>query len=225
MSNLLPLVARGDRQAAAECIGKYGPLVWSLARRFFRDGRDAEDATQDAFLEIWVHAHSFDPDIASEATFIAMIARRRFIDAQRRTRRRPRTEPLLPEQERQAIDHQARRHRAEEHVLEAGLVREAVAAAALADVLVRLGPAAWAEAERTVDRALALAAAIGARSVEAQALLARARLALDRDDVVVARRALERARDLGRAIGLIRYEGIIALLLTQTDTAPAAASA
>jgi len=102
MSNLLPLVARGDRQAAAECIGKYGPLVWSLARRFFRDGRDAEDATQDAFLEIWVHAHSFDPDIASEATFIAMIARRRFIDAQRRTRRRPRTEPLLPEQERQA---------------------------------------------------------------------------------------------------------------------------
>ncbi len=107
----------------------------------------------------------------------------------------------------------------------AGRQREAVAAAALADVLVRLGPATWAEAERTVDRAAALAEAINSRSVQAQALVARARLALDRDDVAVARRALERARDLGRAIGMTRYERIIALLLTQTETTPAAVSA
>lgn len=97
MSDLLPLIANGDRAAAALCIKKYGPLVWGIARRFFADQRDAEDATQDAFLSIWAQAQTFDPKVAPEITFVAMIARRRFIDAQRRTRRRPAMEPLLEE--------------------------------------------------------------------------------------------------------------------------------
>lgn len=103
MTDLLPLVALGDRAAAKLCIDRYGPLIWSLARRFFADPSDAEDAVQEAFLSIWMHAPTFDPKLSAESTFVAMVARRRFIDSQRRTRRRPRTEPL----ERATVEPQA----------------------------------------------------------------------------------------------------------------------
>jgi len=106
----------------------------------------------------------------------------------------------------------------------AGRLRILLAKAALADVLVRQGPSTWAEAERTVDRALGLAEAIGCRSVQVQALLARARLALAHDATDDARRALEAAQARGREIGLVRYDRLIALLLTQVDVGLSAAA-
>ena len=68
-------------------ITAYRGLVWSIARRF--EPRDVEDAVQDVFLDVWKHAHRFDPAISSEATFVAMIARRRVIDRRRRQARWP----------------------------------------------------------------------------------------------------------------------------------------
>jgi RNA polymerase sigma-70 factor (ECF subfamily) len=56
-----------------------------LARRFF--AADAEDAVQEIFLDLWRNAKRFDPTIASEPVFVAMIARRRLIDRQRRAKR------------------------------------------------------------------------------------------------------------------------------------------
>jgi RNA polymerase sigma-70 factor (ECF subfamily) len=49
---------------------------------------DAEDAVQEIFVDVWKHAERFDPLLASEATFIAMIARRRLIDRLRYANRR-----------------------------------------------------------------------------------------------------------------------------------------
>jgi RNA polymerase sigma-70 factor (ECF subfamily) len=94
---LLARVAAGDAAAVRECIARYGGLVWSIARKF--EAADAEDAVQEIFLELWRSAARFDPAVASEATFIAMIARRRLIDRQRTRRRRPTTEqlPELPQ--------------------------------------------------------------------------------------------------------------------------------
>jgi len=92
---LLPLIADGDREAVQECIDRYGGLVWSLARRFTSTEADAEDATQDIFLDIWKSASRFNPDVASETTFIAMIARRRLIDRRRKASRRPQSEVLF----------------------------------------------------------------------------------------------------------------------------------
>lgn len=51
------------------------------------NGADAEDAVQEIFVEIWRNAFRFDPGIASETAFIAMIARRRLIDRRRRMAR------------------------------------------------------------------------------------------------------------------------------------------
>jgi RNA polymerase sigma-70 factor (ECF subfamily) len=92
---LLPLIASGDKDAVQHCIDRYGGLVWSLARRFTGTDTDAEDATQDIFLDIWKSASRFDPGVASETTFVAMIARRRLIDRRRRESRQPAREAIF----------------------------------------------------------------------------------------------------------------------------------
>lgn len=94
MIPLLTRVADGDRAAIRECISRYGGLIWSLARRASRAQDDAEDAVQEIFLDLWKSAGRYDPAVGSEATFIAMIARRRLVDRRRVQKRAPETEPL-----------------------------------------------------------------------------------------------------------------------------------
>ena len=81
---VLPRIATGEADAVAECLKRYGNLVWSLARRSCSDVQTAEDAVQDIFLKLWKVANRFDPEIASETTFVAMIARRWLIDLSRK---------------------------------------------------------------------------------------------------------------------------------------------
>lgn len=88
---ILQRIAAGDTAAVDECLEKYGGLVWSLAKQLTRTQDDAEDATQEVFVELWQKASSFAPDKSSESTFIAMVARRRLIDRLRRDERRPMT--------------------------------------------------------------------------------------------------------------------------------------
>jgi RNA polymerase sigma-70 factor (ECF subfamily) len=94
-SSVLQRIAGGDAAAVRECIEQYGALVWSLARRLSRTPSDAEDATQDIFLDIWRSAGRFDESQGSDKVFIAMIARRRLIDRLRKTTAEP---PMDPEE-------------------------------------------------------------------------------------------------------------------------------
>lgn len=87
-NTILQRIADGDQSAVDECLNTYGGLVWSLARRMLRNTEDAEDAVQEIFLDVWKNAERFDPDQASETTFVAMIARRRLIDRIRHVQRR-----------------------------------------------------------------------------------------------------------------------------------------
>ena len=88
-SPVLPRVAIGDAAALQECIDRYSGLIWSLARRFLSRQPDAEDAVQEVYIALWKNAARFDAEIASEPTFVAMIARRRLIDRRRRLSRDP----------------------------------------------------------------------------------------------------------------------------------------
>lgn len=92
--NILPALAAGDPRAAEDFLAQYGDLLWSLARRFSDDHAEIEDAVQEAVIEIWKSASKFDPNVASETTYVAMIARRRYIDRLRQRKRRPTPEPL-----------------------------------------------------------------------------------------------------------------------------------
>ncbi|MCB9867751.1 MAG: sigma-70 family RNA polymerase sigma factor [Phycisphaerales bacterium] len=87
--SLLQRVAAGDTAAVAACVDAFGGLVWSLARRLIGHAEEAEDAVQEVFIELWKNAARFDPEVAAESTFVAMIARRRLIDRRRRLARRP----------------------------------------------------------------------------------------------------------------------------------------
>jgi RNA polymerase sigma factor (sigma-70 family) len=89
---ILHRVAAGDSTAVQECLDRYGGFVWSLARRFSKQPSEAEDAAQEVFIELWRKAGRFDPSVASEMTFVAMIARRRLIDRNRRRQRGPTSE-------------------------------------------------------------------------------------------------------------------------------------
>jgi RNA polymerase sigma-70 factor (ECF subfamily) len=94
--SLLERVAGGDRAAVPRLLDEYGPLVWSIARKLVGTA-GAEDVVQEVFIQLWKNAHRFDPERASEATFITTIARRRAIDHQRRVGRRPELEELPDE--------------------------------------------------------------------------------------------------------------------------------
>ena len=86
---LLQRVGEGDTQAVAECIDRFGGLVWSLARKLIGNPAEAEDAVQEVFIGLWKNAARYDPSVGSETTFVTMIARRRLIDRWRKTSRRP----------------------------------------------------------------------------------------------------------------------------------------
>lgn len=90
--NVLERIAAGDAAAVKECMSAYGNLVWALARRLSASASDAEDATQEIFLDIWKSASRYDAAVASESVFITTIARRRLIDRLRARKRRPVTE-------------------------------------------------------------------------------------------------------------------------------------
>lgn len=100
--NLLPLIASGDQSAVEACLDRYGGLVWSLARRMCPTRDEAEDAVQEIFIEVWKNAGRFDASIASEVTFIAVIARRRLIDRRRKAGRRPDESSIIEETVRDA---------------------------------------------------------------------------------------------------------------------------
>ena len=71
---IIERVAAGDPAAVDECIRAYGPLVWSMARRWLRDDVAAEDVVQEVFIQVWKSAERFDPRRAAESTWIAAIA-------------------------------------------------------------------------------------------------------------------------------------------------------
>lgn len=86
--NLLPEIAAGNPGAVDQFLRRHSGMVWGLARRFCRSAEDAEDATQDIFVDVWKSAERYDPRAGSEVTFVMTIARRRLIDRVRRQGRR-----------------------------------------------------------------------------------------------------------------------------------------
>lgn len=83
MKTILQRISAGEHGAIRECLAEYGDLVWRLALRYLRNYADAEDATQEVFVSLWVTAQRYDPSRGPEAAWVATIAHRRLTDFSR----------------------------------------------------------------------------------------------------------------------------------------------
>jgi RNA polymerase sigma factor (sigma-70 family) len=90
---LVALVARGDETALAELYDRVSRVAYGLALRVVRDERYAEDAVQEAFLQVWRSAATFRAERAKASTWILTLVHRRAVDLVRREDRRQ-TDPL-----------------------------------------------------------------------------------------------------------------------------------
>ncbi len=79
----------GDNAALRQIFDEYGPMVLGLARKLV--GPDAEDLTQQVFLDVWRSRTRFDPGKGSLGAWLTGITRFKAIDHWRASGRRPST--------------------------------------------------------------------------------------------------------------------------------------
>lgn len=77
---LLRLSARGDEAAFARLYDATAARLHGLALRVVRDPAQAEEVTQEAYLEIWRHSARFDPGRGSALGWMLTIAHRKAVD-------------------------------------------------------------------------------------------------------------------------------------------------
>jgi RNA polymerase sigma factor (sigma-70 family) len=92
--DVLAACAAGDEQALASLYDRFGKVAYGLALRIVRDAALAEDAVQEAFLDVWRQADRFDSSRGKASSWILMLVHRRAVDLVRRQAR----SNALPEQ-------------------------------------------------------------------------------------------------------------------------------
>jgi RNA polymerase sigma-70 factor (ECF subfamily) len=73
-------VASGDRAAFSTVYDLMAGRVYGLCRRILIDTHQAEEVTQEVFLEVWQTAPRFDPARGRAASWITTITHRRAVD-------------------------------------------------------------------------------------------------------------------------------------------------
>jgi RNA polymerase sigma-70 factor (ECF subfamily) len=94
LEGLLALVAGGDEQAFAELYGRVAPAVFGLVARVVRDPAQAEEVTQEVFVELWRTASRFDPARGTARSWVMTCAHRRAVDRVRSAERAARRDDL-----------------------------------------------------------------------------------------------------------------------------------
>ena len=78
--NLLRRAGRGDQVSFAELYDQLAPMVHGVVQKVVRDPAQAEEVTQEVFVELWRLAARFDGTKGSARTWAATVAHRRAID-------------------------------------------------------------------------------------------------------------------------------------------------
>ncbi|MBM7505565.1 RNA polymerase sigma-70 factor (ECF subfamily) [Agromyces aurantiacus] len=80
LEHLLEATGRGDRAAFAELYDRTAARVFGLVRRLVVDPAQAEEVTQDVYLEIWQTAPRFMADRGAALSWMFTMAHRRAVD-------------------------------------------------------------------------------------------------------------------------------------------------
>ncbi len=95
LGGYLRRMAAGDPDALAEFYDKTRRRAFGLALRIVGDAASAEEATLDAYDQVWRKADSFDGERGSPLTWLLTITRSRALDHLRKKRRRADRETVL----------------------------------------------------------------------------------------------------------------------------------
>ncbi|GAA1525483.1 ECF RNA polymerase sigma factor SigK [Agromyces terreus] len=80
LEDLLVATAAGDRDAFSALYDATSARVFGLVRRLLVDSAQAEEVTQDVFLEAWQTAARFDPERGAAIPWLLTLAHRRAVD-------------------------------------------------------------------------------------------------------------------------------------------------
>jgi RNA polymerase sigma-70 factor, ECF subfamily len=96
---LMARVAEGDREAFTELFDRLAPSILGVLTRLLRQRGLAEEALQETFLQGWLQAENYRPEVGSPRAWLLNIARSRGLDALRRegSRRRREEEAFVQE--------------------------------------------------------------------------------------------------------------------------------
>ena len=122
--DLLRRSGRGDEAAFAALYDATATRVFGLALRVVRDRAQAEEVTQEAFLEIWRTAGRYDPDRGSPLAWLLTITHRKAVDRVRASEAASRRD-VTYHQQNQPVDHDSTAEAAQAS-LEAHRVRRAL---------------------------------------------------------------------------------------------------
>jgi len=124
LGELLKRCGRGDQHAFAELYDAVAARAHGLALRVVRDPAQAEEVTQEAFLDIWKNSGRFDPAKGSPLGWLLTIVHRKSVDRVRSAEASTRRDATYHQQN-QPIDHDATAEAAQAS-LEARRVRAAL---------------------------------------------------------------------------------------------------
>lgn len=85
---MLARVVRGDQGAFSELYDRLSGPLYSLVVRMLGDATEAQDALQDAFVQIWRRSASYDAGQSSVFSWAVLLTRSRVIDRLRARGRR-----------------------------------------------------------------------------------------------------------------------------------------
>jgi len=126
LSDLLKRAARADTEAFAVFYDQTSSRAFGLAVRVVRDRAQAEEVTQEAFLEVWRNAGRYDSSRGSAIGWLLTIVHRKAVDRCRSAEAASRRETSY-HQDNQSVDHDATAE-AVETSMEARRVRTALTA-------------------------------------------------------------------------------------------------
>src|SRR5262245_10677925 len=123
-TQLLRRIAAHDRQALAEFYDESAGLIFSVAVRILGDAAEAEEVTQDVFLQIWNKAGTFEGALGAPSHWALGIARNRCIDRLRARQRHHRALEVMAQERTASAEVTTSERTLNEE--EAGIIRSAV---------------------------------------------------------------------------------------------------